>query len=83
MTRNAGLDGKADSAVSLPEEEKVKAELEKLAESDEEDELFVNKIEEAQNVRLEAEKDDNQALKKQVTQLHAAVRRATMMGTPG
>ena len=67
MTRNAGLDGKADSAVSLPEEEKVKAELEKLAESDEEDELFVNKIEEAQNVRLEAEKDDNQALKKQVT----------------
>ena len=67
MTRNAGLDGKADSAVSLPEEEKVKAELEKLADSDEEDELFVNKIEEAQNVRLEAEKDDNQALKKQVT----------------
>ena len=67
MTRNVGLDGKADSAVSLPEEEKVKAELEKLAESDEEDELFVNKIEEAQNVRLEAEKDDNQALKKQVT----------------
>ena len=46
MTRNDNLEGK-ESAVSLPEEAKIKAELEKIAESDEEDDAFVKKIEEA------------------------------------
>jgi len=47
-------------------------------ESEDEDELFVSKIEYAQNVRLKAEKDDNGVLRKQVTTLHGALRRATM-----
>jgi len=34
-----------ESAVSIPEESKIKDELEKLAESEEEDELFLSKIE--------------------------------------
>lgn len=34
-----------DSAVSLPDETKIKQELEQLAESEEEDELFLSKIE--------------------------------------
>lgn len=88
-TRNLGPDGKSsvasmgkDSAVSLPDEDKIHAELNKLAESEDEDGEFVNKIEGAQNVRLQAEKDDNMQLKKQVTTLQGAVRRATMKLDP-
>lgn len=48
-----------ESGVSLPDEGKIKEELTKLAESEDEDGEMVNKIEEAQKVRLDAEKDDN------------------------
>ena len=48
-----------ESAISLPDEEKVQAELNKLIESEDEDGEFVEQIEGAQNVRLQAEKDDN------------------------
>lgn len=48
-----------ESGVSYPDEGKIKEELNKLAESEDEDGDMVNKIEEAQKVRLDAEKDDN------------------------
>ena len=48
-----------ESAVTYPDEGKIKEELNKLAESEDEDGEMVNKIEEAQKVRLDAEKDDN------------------------
>lgn len=48
-----------ESVVSLPDEQKIQAEIDKLVESEEEDDTIVNKIEGAQNVRLQAEKDDN------------------------
>ena len=71
-----------ESAVSLPNEEAIQAELEKIAESEDEDGEVVEKIEGAQNARLQAEKDDNMQLKKQVTSLQGAVRRATMKVDP-
>ena len=67
-----------ESAVSLPDEAKIQGEIDKLIESEEEDDVVVEQIEGAQNVRLNAEKDDNAALKKQVTSLQGAVRRATL-----
>lgn len=53
-----------ESAISLPDETKIKSELNKLAESEEEDDAFLSKVEKAQIVRLEAEKDDNKSLKR-------------------
>ena len=47
-----------------------------------EDEDVVEKIEAAQNARLQAEKDDNMQLKRQVTSLQGAVRRATLKADP-
>ena len=58
-----------DSTVSLPDEEKIQGELNQLIESEDEDGDIVNEIEAAQNVRLQAEKDDNLQLKRQVTSL--------------
>ena len=58
-----------ESAISLPDETKIKSELHKLAESEEEDDAFLSKVEKAQIVRLEAEKDDNKSLKRQMTNL--------------
>lgn len=58
-----------ESAVSLPDEEKIQAELNQLIESEDEDGDIVNEIEGAQNVRLQAEKEDNLQLKRQVTSL--------------
>ena len=58
-----------ESAISLPDEGKIHQELEKLAESEEEDDAFLTKVEKAQKVRLEAEKDDNKSLKRQMTNL--------------
>lgn len=48
-----------ESVVSLPNDAKIQAEIDKLVESEEEDGEFVDKIEGAQNTRLQAEKDDN------------------------
>lgn len=53
-----------ESVISLPDEKIIKEEIHKLAESEDEDDFFLNKIEKAQNVRLNAEKDDNQRLKR-------------------
>ena len=66
--------------VSLPDEAKIKAEINRLIESDNEDDEIVERIEGAHIVRLNAEKDDNQQLKKQVTSLQTNLRRATLRG---
>lgn len=58
-----------ESMVSLPDEDKIKNEIDKLVESEEEDDFFLEKIEKSQKMRLNAEKDDNQRLKRQVTTL--------------
>jgi uncharacterized protein YukE len=67
--------GDKESVISLPNAQKLQDALDDIALSDEEDELFVSKIEYAQNVRLKAEVDDNGVLRKQVTSLHGALRR--------
>lgn len=53
--------------VSLPDEKKIKEDLDKILESEGEDEEVVGQIEGAHVVRLNAEKDDNLQLKRQVT----------------
>jgi len=48
-----------ESVVSLPDERKIKEDLHRLAESEDEDAEFVQKIEQAHVTRLNVEKDDN------------------------
>ena len=70
--------GAASGALSPEEEQKAQAELAKIAESSDEDQELVEKIEGAQKVLLEEEKKDNEQLKRTVTNLKVAVRRATL-----
>ena len=77
--------GAASAALSPEEAQKQKEELARIAESSDEDQELVVKIEGAQKVLLEEEKKDNEQLKRTVTNLKTAVRRATLkpgaMGT--
>lgn len=73
----------AESIVSLPNEAKVKEELKKLDESEQEDAEYVEKIEGAQTKLIQAERQDNTALKRRVSVLQDELVRTSQQPSVG